>query len=81
VSCRPDLRNPSDIGPDFLRSYWTRKVHPELYNIQMEGFSLKIEQQGGDLAPLEILIAAATVEASYREALDSSQFTFLQARR
>ena len=78
---RPDLRNPNDIGPEFLRAYWTRNVHPEVYHIQMEGFSMRIEQHGGDLAPLEVIIAAATVEASYKEAADSTQFPFLQARR
>ena len=75
------MRNPNDIGPEFLRSYWTRKVHPELYTIQLEGLRLGVEQLGGDLAPLEVLLAAATVEVAYREAPDSFQFTFLQARR
>jgi hypothetical protein len=59
-------------------------VHPEIYTIQLEGFSLRIEQQqqgGGDKAPLEIILAAATVEASYREGAEATQFTFLQARR
>jgi hypothetical protein len=79
---RPDLRNPGDIGPDFLRAYWTRKVHPELYSLQAEGLSLRIEQLGGALAPLEVVLTAASLEAAYSEATeDAAQFTFLQARR
>ena len=82
IIIRPDLRNPGDIGPDFLRAYWTRKVHPELYSLQAEGLSLRIEQLGGGLAPLEVLLSAASLEAAYSEAQeDAAQFTFLQARR
>lgn len=38
---KPDMRSPSEIGPDFVRSFWTRKVHPELYTLEMEVFSFK----------------------------------------
>ena len=48
------MRSPSEIGPDFLRTFWTRKIHPELYLLEMEGFGLHIQQAGGAKAPLEI---------------------------
>ena len=48
------MRSPSEIGPDFLRTFWTRKIHPELYLLEMEGFGLNIQQAGGARAPLEI---------------------------
>ena len=57
-------------------------MHPELYSLQAEGLSLRLEQLGGALAPLEVLLSAASLEASYSEAQeDAAQFTFLQARR
>jgi len=78
---KPDMRSPSEIGPDFLRTFWTRKIHPELYLLEMEGFGLHIQQAGGAKAPLEISFFSQTLEASCQEAPGSIPLMLLQARR
>jgi len=78
---KPDMRNPHDIGPEFIRTFWTRKVHPEIFQIQLDDFSLSVSQGGGSLAPLSINLSSATVEINYQESPSSSQFPIIQARR
>ena len=78
---KPDMRSPGEIGPDFLRSFWTRKIHPELYTLEMEGFEMRIDQAGGSRSPLELNFASKTLELLYRESKDVNQFLLLQARR
>ena len=78
---KPDMRSPTEIGPDFLRTFWTRKIHPELYLLEVEGFVLRIEQSGGSRAPLDISFTSQTLEASYRETKASVPIMLLQARR
>jgi len=78
---KPDMRNPHDIGPEFVRTFWTRKVHPEIFLIQLDDFSLKVSQDGGSLAPLCINISSATVEINYQESPSSTMFPIIQARR
>eukprot|EP00092_Neocalanus_flemingeri_P029317 GFUD01031829.1.p1 GENE.GFUD01031829.1~~GFUD01031829.1.p1 ORF type:complete len:1567 (-),score=501.95 GFUD01031829.1:381-5081(-) len=78
---KPDMRNPHDIGLEFVRTFWTRKVHPEIFLIQLDDFSLRVSQDGGSLAPLCINLSSATVEINYQESLASTQFPIIQARR
>jgi len=78
---KPDMRNPHDIGPEFIRTFWTRKVHPEIFQIQLDDFSLSVSQGGGSLAPLSINLSSATVEINYQESQSSAQFPIIQARR
>jgi len=78
---KPDMRNPHDIGPEFVRTFWTRKVHPEIFQIQLDDFSLRVSQDGGSLAPLCINLSSATVEINYQDSETSSQFPIIQARR
>ena len=78
---KPDMRHPQDIGTDFIGAFWTRKIHPELFNFQLEDFSLKISQDGGSLAPLNINISSTSVEINYQESPAENPFPIIQARR
>ena len=78
---KPDMRHPHDIGQEFIGSFWTRKVHPELFNFKLGDFCLKISQEGGQLAPLHVNISSTAVEISYQESLAASPFQLIQARR
>ena len=78
---KPDMRHPHDIGSDFIGAFWTRKIHPELFNFQLEDFSLKISQDGGSLAPLNINISSTSVEINYQESPLENPFPIIQARR
>jgi len=78
---KPDMRSPHDIGPEFVRTFWTRKVHPEIFLVQLDDFSLRVSLDGGSLAPLCINLSSATVEINYQESLASTQFPIIQARR
>jgi len=78
---RPDMRHPTDIGPEFIKTFWTRKVHPEVFEIQTDEFSLKVEQEGGYKPPVRINVMASTVECLYQESPDTQQFSLIQARR
>ena len=43
---KPDMRNPSEVE-DFLRLFWTRKVHPEIYTLTLDAFNFRVEQEKG----------------------------------
>ena len=68
-------------GTEFIGSFWTRKVHPELFNIKMIDFSLKISQDGGSLAPLHINTSSTSLEINYQDSHATSPFQLIQARR
>ena len=78
---KPDMRDPHDIGPDFIGAFWTRKIHPELFNFQLEDFGLKVSQDGGSLAPLHINLSSTSVEINYQEGPLENTFPIIQARR
>ena len=78
---KPDMRHPHDIGPDFIGAFWTRKIHPEIFNFQLEDFTLKVSQEGGSLAPLSIGLSSTSVEINYQESPLENPFPIIQARR
>ena len=43
---KPDMRLPSEVE-DYLRLFWTRKVHPEVYTLTMDALNFKLEQEKG----------------------------------
>ena len=69
---KPDMGNLYDIGPEIVSSFWTRKVHIEIFQIQLDDFSLRVKQDGGFLAPLAINRSSATVEIYSQESLAPS---------
>ena len=40
------MRLPSEVE-DYLRLFWTRKVHPEVYTLTMDAFNFRLEQEKG----------------------------------
>ena len=40
------MRNPAEVD-DYLRLFWTRKVHSEIYTLTMDAFSFGVEQAQG----------------------------------
>ena len=77
---KPDMRHPHDIGHEFIGSFWTRKVHPELFNFKLAVFCLRISQDGGCLAPLHVNISSTSVEINYQDTQSSTPFQLIQAR-
>ena len=64
---KPDMRHPHDIGHEFIGSFWTRKVHPELFNFKLSDFCLRIGQEGGCLAPLHVNISSTASDYGFHQ--------------
>ena len=78
---KPDMRHPHDIGEEFIGAFWTRKVHPEIFSFQFDECLVRISQEGGGLAPLNINISTSSPEMNYQETEAASKFQLIQARR
>ena len=78
---KPDMRHPHEIGEEFIGAFWTRKVHPEIFSFQFDECLVRISQEGGSLAPLNINVSTASLEMNYQETEAASKFQLIQARR
>ena len=51
---KADLRNPKDI-PKFVASFWSRKIHPELFEFRLKDLELNITTHGSNVRePIEV---------------------------
>lgn len=78
---KPNMRHPHEIGDEFIGTFWTRKVHPEIFSFQFDECLVRISQEGGSLAPLNINVSTASLEMNYQETEAASKFQLIQARR
>ena len=75
-----DLRDPKDI-PKFVTSFWSRKTHPEIFELHMADADLKVVFQGPELAePVRVRIKSSDVDVRFAENQDEAPVSLVQVK-
>ena len=75
-----DLRNPKDI-PKFVTSFWSRKTHPEIFELYMADADLKVVFQGPELVePVRVRIKSSDVDVRFAENQSEPPVSLIQAK-
>ena len=77
---KADMRKPKDI-PKFVTAFWSRRTHPELYELQIQDADLKVVIQGPEKTePVKVRLSSRDVDVRFRETEESETLTLIQVR-
>ena len=63
-----DMRKPIDIPTDeFVSLFWSRRIHPELFQLRIRQFDMQLSQDGGPKSPLSITLSSDFLDILFRE--------------
>ena len=77
-----DMRKPSEIPTDeFISLFWTRKIHPELFQLRIRRFDMTLSQESGPKSPLAISLASDFIDILFQESIDSDKLPLAVVRK
>ena len=75
-----DLRDPRDV-PKFVTAFWSRKTHPEIFEIHLADADLKVVFQGPELVePVRVRIKSSDVDVRFAENQNEAPVSLVQVK-
>ncbi len=63
-----DMRKPTEIPTDeFVTLFWSRKIHPELFQLRIRQFDMQLGQDAGPKSPLSISLSSDFIDVLFQE--------------
>ena len=77
-----DMRKPTDIPTDeFVSLFWSRKIHPELFQLRIRQFDMQLSQDFGPKSPLSITLASDFIDILFQESETSDKLPLAVVRK